>query len=99
MSEHLTVADFSKNLNTKFKVFYSEEKVFEAKLVEVLELKNNETLETFSVVWLLPADFGFEQRVFKIEHSELGTMELFIVPVGQNESGIRYEAVFNRLKK
>jgi len=97
--EHLKAEDFSKHLNTKFKVYYSDEKVFEAELVEVLELSNDEILETFSIIFLIPAEFGFEQRIFKIEHPEMGTIETFIVPIRQVESGIRYEAIFNRLVK
>jgi hypothetical protein len=97
MLEQLSAEDFSKHLNTKFKVYYSDDNVFEAELVEVFELKTNANLESFSLMFLLPVDFGFEQRVFKIEHPEIGTMELFIVPIRQVESKIRYEAIFNRL--
>jgi hypothetical protein len=99
MPEQLNIEDFSKQLNTKFKVYYSDEKVFEAELVEVLELRNDDLLRTFSIVFLLPAEFGTEQRIFKIEHPEMGVLELFIVPVRQTESGIRYEAIFNHLVK
>ncbi len=95
--EHLSAEDFSKNLNTKFKVYQSDENVFEAELVEVLELRNDESLETFSIMFLLPIDFGFEQRIFKFEHPEMGIIETFIVPIRQVESGIRYEAIFNHL--
>jgi len=97
MIEHLHAEDFSKHLNTKFKVNYSDEKVFDAELVEVFELKTNPNLESFSLMFLLPIEFGFEQRVFKFEHPEMETMELFIVPIRQVETGIRYEAIFNRL--
>jgi len=95
--QHLRAEDFLKNLNTKFKVYYSDENVFEAELVEVLELRNDEILETFSIMFLLPVEFGFEQRIFKFEHPEMGTIETFIVPIRQVESGIRYEAIFNHL--
>ena len=95
--EHLSAADFSKNLNTKFNVYQTDENVFEAELVEVFELRNDEILETFSLIFLLPAEFGIEQRIFKIEHPEMGMMETFIVPIRQVESGIRYEAIFNHL--
>jgi len=95
MSEQLTIEDFSRNLNTKFKVYRTDEDVFDAELVEVLELRNDDILYSFSVIFLLPPEFGFEQRIFKFEHSELGVLELFIVPVRQTDLGIRYEALFN----
>ena len=98
MLEHLSAEDFLKHLNTKFQIYNSDDKVFEAELVEVFELKPNvPNLESFSLMFLIPLEFGFEQRVFKIEHPEMGTMELFIVPIRQVESAIRYEAIFNRL--
>ena len=97
MLEHLSAEDFSKKLNTVFKVYYSDDRVFEAELVEVFELKTNVNVESFSLIFLIPVEFGFEQGVYKIEHPEMGTMELFIVPIRQVESKIRYEAIFNRL--
>jgi len=95
MSEQVTIEDFSRNLNTKFKVYRTDEDIFDAELVEALELRNDDILYSFSVIFLLPSEFGFEQRIFKFEHSELGVLELFIVPVRQTDLGIRYEALFN----
>jgi hypothetical protein len=95
--EHLKAADFEKHLNTKFKIHRAEDSVFEAALVEVFELRNDDLLESFSIIFLVPIEFGFFQQIFKFEHDEMGTMELFIVPVRQVETGIRYEAIFNRV--
>jgi hypothetical protein len=97
--EQLRFEDFSKNLNTKFRVYRSETESFEAELSEVLRLNGNENLDSFSLVFLLPPEFGIEQRIYKIEHPLMETMELFIVPISRNEAGIRYEAIFNRIIK
>src|SRR5215204_1451266 len=97
MSEQLKIEDFSKYLDTKFKVYRSDDEVFEAELVGVFDLRNDDVLQTFSVEFLIPDEFGQEQRIYKIEHPELGAIELFIVPVGQNDSGLRFEAIFNRV--
>lgn len=99
MMENLTADDFSKHLNSKFKIYRTDEEVFESELVEVVELRSNDGLYSFAVEFLLPPEFGFEQRIYKMEHPETGTMELFIVPVGQTESGTRFEAIFNRVAK
>jgi|SRR4051794_40405037 hypothetical protein len=99
MSEQLNIEDFSKHLNTKFKVYRTDDEIFEAELVGVYDLRNDHVLQTFSVEFLLPREFGVEQKIYKIEHPELGTIELFMVPVEQNESGIRFEAIFNRLMR
>ena len=97
MSEQFKIDDFSKHLNTKFKVYRTDDEVFEAELVGVYDLRNDDFLQSFSVEFLLPNEFGVEQKIYKFEHPELGTMELFIVPVWHNEPGIRVEAIFSRL--
>ena len=97
--ENPTAEDFSKHLNTKFKVYRSDEEVFEAELVGVTVLRSNDSLYCFAVEFLFPAEFGFEQRIYRMEHPETGTMEIFIVPVGQTEKGTRFEAIFNRVVK
>ena len=95
--KELNAAEFDKHLNSKFKFYRTEDEIFEGELVEVLELKANDNLYSFSIVFSLPADFGLEQKLYKIEHPQMEPMELFIVPVGQNEAGIRYEAIFSRI--
>jgi len=96
--KNLTADDFSKHLNNKFKIYRSDEEVFEAELVGVAELRNNDSLYCFAVEFLLPPEFGVEQRIYRMEHPAAGMMELFIVPVGQMESGTRFEAIFNRAR-
>ncbi len=34
------------------------------------------------------------QRIYPLHHEQLGTLELFMVPVGQQAAGIEYEVVF-----
>jgi hypothetical protein len=35
------------------------------------------------------------QRIYPFEHPDLGAFEVFIVPVGADPDGVRYEAVFS----
>jgi hypothetical protein len=97
MLEQLEIKEFSKHTNSKFKIHFYENLVIEAELIEVLDLKKAENLMSFSLVFLLPANSPIEQRTFRVEHSEMGWIDLFLVPIGQNEKGIRYEAIFNRI--
>jgi hypothetical protein len=39
-----------------------------------------------------------QQGMYELQHAHLGTLELFLVPVGQDHTGLYYEAVFNRLR-
>jgi hypothetical protein len=34
------------------------------------------------------------QRIYHLEHPEVGGFDLFLVPVGPNAQGMQYEAVF-----
>ena len=58
-----------------------------------------EGVERFSLYFVGPGDFYLPQSIYRMEHDALGTLEIFIVPVGKEEAGYRYEAVFNRLTR
>jgi hypothetical protein len=34
------------------------------------------------------------QKIYKLEHDKLGTFELFLVPIGLDKEGMRYQAIF-----
>ncbi len=70
---------------------------FDAELIDVSPL--GETLgpegrRAFSVVFRGPLDAFVEQCICTVEHDELGAMELFLVPLGPDDQGMKYEAVF-----
>jgi hypothetical protein len=48
----------------------------------------------FTLEFLGPADPVLPQRIYPLEHPSFGTLEIFIVPIGRDEAGTRYEAVF-----
>jgi hypothetical protein len=48
----------------------------------------------FSLVFSAPADRPLDQGMYPIGHPELGVLDFFIVPIGRDENGTRYEAVF-----
>lgn len=55
--------------------------------------------ESFSLIFRGPTDWPLVQRAHNLKHPKLGTIELFLVPVGkvEREAVTRlYEAVFNR---
>jgi hypothetical protein len=35
------------------------------------------------------------QGIYKLENEKLGALEIFLVPIGPDEKGMRYEAIFN----
>lgn len=48
----------------------------------------------FSIVFRGPFEPVLPQRIYKFEKEDLGTFEIFIVPIGPDETGMQYEAVF-----
>lgn len=100
MSAPLTEKEFSKHVNTKFRV--AVEPPVELELTEVkgyLSKPDEETgMERFSAFFLGPSDRYLEQRIYPIEHEQMGAFDLFLVPVSQDQGGFRYEAVFNYFK-
>ena len=49
----------------------------------------------FSVVFRAPPGTPLPQRIYRLQHSELGTLDLFLVPIGPDADGMCYEAVFS----
>jgi hypothetical protein len=97
MSAPLTEAEFSKHVNTKFRV--AVEPTVELELTEVKSYMSREHeqtgMERFSAFFRGPGDRYLEQKVYSLEHEQMGGFELFLVPISQDQSGLRYEAVFN----
>jgi hypothetical protein len=49
----------------------------------------------FSLTFLGPRESLLEQRTYRFDHATLGTHAIFIVPIGADERGVSYQAVFN----
>ena len=35
-----------------------------------------------------------EQQIYKVSHEKIGEMEIFLVPLGPDKTGIKYEVIF-----
>jgi hypothetical protein len=101
MSAPLTEQEFTKHLNTRFRI--TSEQPLELELTEVkgyLSKPNEESgMERFSAFFRGPGDRYLRQRVYTLEHDVMGEFELFLVPIARDEKGFRYEAVFNYFKE
>ena len=101
MAAPLTEAEFSKHVNTKFRV--AGDKPIDLELTEVkgyFSKEHEETgLERFSAFFRGPADPYLEQKIYSLEHEQMGAFDLFLVPVSGDQNGYRYEAVFNYYKQ
>jgi hypothetical protein len=103
MAASLTENEFSKHVNTKFRVELDGENSVDLELTEVKSYvsKHEEQsgMERFSVYFQGPAEPSLLQKVYPFQHAEMGEFEMFLVPISKNDAGFRYEAVFNYFKK
>jgi|SRR6185295_4802489 len=51
--------------------------------------------EPFSAYFRGPRAPVLPQQIYPMKHDHLGTLEIFLVPIGPDGQGMRYEAVFN----
>jgi hypothetical protein len=49
----------------------------------------------FSLIFLAKDPRVLAQRLYRMEHEELGAVTIFLVPVGKDAAGVSYQAVFN----
>jgi hypothetical protein len=89
--ENLTAADFAPLLHQRFRVDPGERPPFEVELAEVAEIPREPGgRAAFSLVFAGGPSPPLPQRVYRVEHEDLGAIEIFLVPIAAD----RYEAVF-----
>src|SRR5437764_14080846 len=102
MTERLTAENFTRHLCTSVRVHVAAPRPVELELIEVQgwqsQAQEQTGLERFSVFFKGPADILLPQHVYTLEHEQMGTFDIFLVPVARDASGCRYEAVFNFMK-
>ena len=87
----LTLADFSPLLGETFRMAGDGDGPLEVELVEVTELPREPGGRApFSLVFRGGPTPPLPQRIYRVEHAALGTIEIFLVPIAAD----RYEAVF-----
>ena len=99
MSDFQTEAEFAKNVNTDFRIQLEESRHIDLKLVAVTPRKigpNEEAgMERFSALFSGPLDFCLPQAMYHVAHPEMGEFDVFLVAIGKEADGFRYEAVYN----
>jgi hypothetical protein len=100
MSVSLTEENFARHLHTSFRVRAPRPVELELHEVKGWQARANEQtgLERFSVFFTGPGDIFLPQQIYTLEHEQMGVFEIFLVPIGRDAQGFRYEAVFNYYK-
>jgi hypothetical protein len=92
--DSLTAEELRPHVGERFRI---AEAALDSELVEVTELGKTGAegfRAPFSLVFRAPMEPVLPQRMHCLENDELGALELFLVPIGPDEQGMRYEAVF-----
>lgn len=97
MLQDLTHSSFEEHLNTSFHVHFGGEAPLEVALYQVRlhEAHGGPRKQPFSLYFRGPRQPVLPQQIYRLEHDRMGTMEIFLVPVGPDGQGMGYEAVFN----
>ena len=56
---------------------------------------NTTRRESFSLQFSAPVTWRAPQRIYTVTHPELGSLDMFLVPLGPDAHGMRLEAIFN----
>jgi hypothetical protein len=90
--EDLTARAFSGHVGEAFRVHRGGSGPLEVELVSV---EGEPEGRPFSVVFRGPADAPLSQGIHRMEHPKMGSLDIFLVPIGPDGEGFLYEAVFN----
>jgi hypothetical protein len=96
MLEGLSAETFEGRAGERFGAEFEPGATTELELVEVSRLPASGIgrADPFSLVFRAPRGAQHEQRIYRLEHDELGTFELFLVPIQPDDRGPLYQAVF-----
>jgi hypothetical protein len=93
-----TVNDFSSLVGKRFSMRTEGGITSQIKLIEANSPKTRQALrfrrEHFSIVFDVPDNIKLDHGLYRVSHPQIGTMDLFMVPVDLPERHNRLEAIF-----
>lgn len=99
--DQVTREDFAQCLGQSFQI-ECDERAVDAELSTVTGLgfksaddKEHGKRESFTLMFHTPKNWRLPQRIYRLSHPRLGAVEMFLVPIGPDQKGMRLEAVFN----
>lgn len=99
MSDLLTIDFFTPHLDTTFNIALSNGELLALRLNEITPLGQGSAgnRSPFSLLFChpsLPRNAHLPQQTYHLQHAVLGTLTLFLVPLGPDQTGMRYQAIF-----
>ena len=93
----LKESDFQPLINSEFSCSVDNDDSQSFELVEVSlvgSAPEGDQRQAFSLVFRGRNTDSPAQQLYQLEHSQLGQLEIFLVPIGSDQTGMLYEAVF-----
>ena len=100
MLDKLTSADFTPLLQQSFQIHAEMIEPVTAELIEVTELGPEPeedgivSRRAFSLIFRISGDAYLSQQIYHVEHDALPGLDIFLVPLGPDKVGMKYEAMF-----
>jgi hypothetical protein len=96
VTDVFTAETFSPRIGERFHVTLENGQKLDLELVEVTasSARGAGLRPPFSILFTGALEPLLPQKTYSFQHEELGSFDLFIVPIGQDEAGTQYEAVF-----
>jgi len=97
MLESLTSDSFAGRIGETFRIHVDPTTSIDVVLSEVSERPRPAGFgrAPFTLLFHGPKDAILPQRIYSVEHPVLGVLPIFLVTVGPDARGMRYEAVFS----
>lgn len=98
MLDQLSEQSFLPYLNQTFQLQIEAAETLDLELIEVSGLTCSDAeakRKPFALILRGSGEQVLEQGTVHLEHTEMGGLDLFLVPIGPDEKGMRYEVVFN----
>jgi hypothetical protein len=99
--DQVTRSDFAQCVGQQFQIGCGGQSVgAELAMVTGLGFKSPEDRgrgkrESFGLLFHAPKQWRYPQRTYRLSHPTLGDLDVFLVPLGPDEKGMRLEAIFN----
>lgn len=100
MLETFTYETFAQHIGTTFRCYADAEQSLDIVLAEAtVQRETNAPPGTtlrmpFSLIFRGPRTIILPQSMYRVVHEHLGSFDLFLVPLGPDQTGMRYEAIF-----
>lgn len=94
----LASTDFANQANTTYELWLGDS-AMSLTLIDIRPLPGRahpgSMRQPFSLIFRSAVQHVLPQRIYTLKNAASGTQDVFLVPVGRDQAGVIYEAVFN----